>query len=94
MSAAFLTIPSAERLQVLAASEQTGGAFGLVAATLTPGETPPPHIHHGEDETYYVLDGHLRIRVGAEQLDLGTGALVFAPRGVPHHLVVVSPSAD
>jgi hypothetical protein len=44
MSAAFLTIPSAERLQVLAASEQTGGAFGLVAATLTPGETPPPHI--------------------------------------------------
>jgi quercetin dioxygenase-like cupin family protein len=93
MTQAFLTQPGAERFHVLASAEQTGGAFGLVAARLTPEDGPPPHVHHGEDETFLVLDGLLRFRVGAEEFEAGAGALVFAPRDIPHCFTVESDTA-
>jgi quercetin dioxygenase-like cupin family protein len=93
MSHAFLTAPTDDRFQILASAEQTGGVYGLVAATLMPADGPPPHVHHGEDETFYVIDGHLRFRIGDEELDAGPGCLVHAPRDVPHLFTVESPTA-
>ena len=37
--------------------EDTGGSFSLSEVTAAPQSGPPPHIHHREDETYYVLEG-------------------------------------
>jgi oxalate decarboxylase/phosphoglucose isomerase-like protein (cupin superfamily) len=30
----------------------------MVEVEVQPGNGPPPHIHHREDETFYVLDGN------------------------------------
>src|SRR4028118_1139985 len=38
-------------------SDQTGGAYSLFEVTTQPGEGPPPHVHHREDEAFYVLEG-------------------------------------
>jgi len=35
------------------AAANTDGHLGIAELTLD-GEGPPPHIHHGEDETFYV----------------------------------------
>jgi quercetin dioxygenase-like cupin family protein len=59
----------------------------------TPDEAPPPHVHHGEDETFYVLDGVLRFVIGTEEFEAEPGALVHAPRGVPHRFTVATPTA-
>jgi mannose-6-phosphate isomerase-like protein (cupin superfamily) len=40
----------------------TGGAFGLIEARYPANFGPPLHVHHREDETFYVLDGELRCR--------------------------------
>jgi hypothetical protein len=41
-----------------AVSEDTGGAYAAVEVRATPGlPGPPPHIHHREDEAFYVLEG-------------------------------------
>lgn len=37
--------------------EDTGGAFALSELTARPEFGPPPHMHHREDESYYVLEG-------------------------------------
>ena len=39
------------------ASEDTNGAFTLYEVTGAPQSPPAPHIHHREDETYYILEG-------------------------------------
>ena len=44
----------------------------------------PLHVHHGDDEAWYVLDGVLRFRIGEDEFEAGPGAAVLAPRGVPH----------
>jgi mannose-6-phosphate isomerase-like protein (cupin superfamily) len=44
----------------------------------------PLHVHEHEDELFYVLEGEHVFQVGAEAFRAGPGALVFAPRGVPH----------
>jgi mannose-6-phosphate isomerase-like protein (cupin superfamily) len=48
------------------------------------GDSPPLHVHHTEDESFCVLAGELRLRVGDDELVLGAGACASAPRGVPH----------
>src|SRR3954453_5764143 len=55
------------------------------------GDAPPLHVHHDEDEAFHVLDGELPIRVGDQQLSLGVGETVLAPRGVSHSYRVTSP---
>jgi quercetin dioxygenase-like cupin family protein len=37
--------------------EETNGAFALWEALIPPQAGPPPHIHHREDESFYVLEG-------------------------------------
>ncbi len=45
---------------------------------------PPRHVHHQQDEWFYVLEGSYRLEVGDERFELGPGDSVFAPREVPH----------
>src|SRR5690349_1485194 len=44
----------------------------------------PLHVHHGDDEAWYVLEGALRFRMGDERFEAGPGDAVLAPKGVPH----------
>jgi mannose-6-phosphate isomerase-like protein (cupin superfamily) len=45
---------------------------------------PPRHLHTGQDEWFYVVDGEYVIEVGDERFHLTAGDSAFAPRGVPH----------
>jgi mannose-6-phosphate isomerase-like protein (cupin superfamily) len=44
----------------------------------------PMHIHHSDDEAWYVLEGALRFRMGEEVFEAPPGAAVLAPKGTPH----------
>jgi mannose-6-phosphate isomerase-like protein (cupin superfamily) len=44
----------------------------------------PMHVHHSDDEAWYVLEGALRFRVGDEAFEAGPGAAVWAPKRTPH----------
>ena len=57
------------------------------------GTAPPVHLHHNEDEAFYILEGEVTVLVGDERIDLGAGDYCFAPRGVPHAWIVRSERA-
>ena len=40
-----------------ARAADTGGSLGLVEASLYGGFGPPLHVHHREDEAFYVIEG-------------------------------------
>jgi mannose-6-phosphate isomerase-like protein (cupin superfamily) len=72
---------------------KTAGSPGsgfVVAEWTDEGETSrertiaPFHIHHADDECWYVLEGSLGFRVGDEEIEAGPGAAVFVPAGTPH----------
>ena len=44
----------------------------------------PLHVHHADDECWYVLDGRLGFRVGDDEVEAGPGEAVFVPAGTPH----------
>jgi mannose-6-phosphate isomerase-like protein (cupin superfamily) len=49
-----------------------------------PGGGPPLHIHHREEEFFYVLEGEITFYVGGQVIKAGVGQTAFIPRGVPH----------
>jgi quercetin dioxygenase-like cupin family protein len=81
-------VSAGELVAVLAGAEQTGGSFGLMEAVIRKGDEPPPHVHHREDESFFVLEGALRVRVGDDWLSGTSGSFVFCPRDVPHLLTL------
>lgn len=44
----------------------------------------PLHVHHSDDEAWYVLEGALRVQRGEEIVEARTGSGVFVPRGMKH----------
>jgi quercetin dioxygenase-like cupin family protein len=74
--------------EITLSSRETGGALSVIEVTEPPGAPGPLHVHHREDETFYILEGDATFEVGGEELHAGAGDTVFAPRGVPHRYSV------
>jgi mannose-6-phosphate isomerase-like protein (cupin superfamily) len=68
----------------LVTGEETGGAYFAMEALVPPGGGPPPHIHRNEDETFYIVEGEVDIRLGDEAVTAGVGDFVNVPRGRVH----------
>ncbi len=79
--------PAGGPLTFKARGEQTGGALTVVENVIAPGDGPPVHIHANEDESWYVLEGELRFRLGDASEVAPAGSFVFVPRGIPHAFV-------
>lgn len=69
---------------IKATAADTGGAFTLVEIEVGPGYETPLHIHHREDEAFWMLDGDATFTVGDATIEAPVGAYLFGPRGVPH----------
>jgi quercetin dioxygenase-like cupin family protein len=66
-----------------ATSEDTGGAYTITEETWPPQVGPPPHIHHTQEETFYILQGEMEfITDGTITTRATAGSLVRIPKGV------------
>ena len=45
---------------------------------------PPRHLHHNENEWFYVIEGEYIAEIGSECFQLKPGDSVLGPREVPH----------
>ncbi len=68
----------------LLSGTQTGGVFTLLEALVLPEAGPPPHAHNGEEETFFLLQGHMVFTVGGETYDAHPGSAIYVPRNVAH----------
>jgi quercetin dioxygenase-like cupin family protein len=79
--------------QVRLSGEQTGGAFSVRDNLGRRGHGSPVHVHDRDDETFFVLDGELRVLVGEEEHAAGPGTVAVLPRRLRHAYVVTSATA-
>jgi quercetin dioxygenase-like cupin family protein len=76
------------RMTIKATAESTKGAYGLLEVVIPPGYSPPLHVHHREDESFYVLEGRLTLRCGDVTYSAAASSYIFLPGDVPHGFVV------
>jgi quercetin dioxygenase-like cupin family protein len=73
--------------------ESTNGLFGLMEHwEMPPGFASPYHMHHLEDEAFYVLEGEMAFVCDGKWMKSGPGTYVFGPREIPHGFKVVGSS--
>jgi mannose-6-phosphate isomerase-like protein (cupin superfamily) len=63
---------------VIAEWQDAGGPAG------PPRYIAPLHLHHHDDEAWYVLEGMLRAKMGNDEVEAHAGSAVLVPRGTPH----------
>jgi mannose-6-phosphate isomerase-like protein (cupin superfamily) len=71
-------IGTADQSFVIAEWRDPGGPPG------PPRFIAPRHLHHQDDEAWYVLEGVLNVQVGDDVVEARTGSAVLVPRGTPH----------
>src|SRR5512143_3647727 len=92
MSAAVIDSPQNEQAQawwfldllVIEHRCAPGMETVVLEMTLPVGSSPPLHVHHILDDTWYILDGKMVMSCGDDVLVVGAGHWVSMPRGVPH----------
>lgn len=64
--------------------KQTGDAYSLGEVVGRRGDMPPLHVHHRDDEAFFVLEGEITLFMGDREISVPAGQAGFAPRGIPH----------
>ena len=67
---------------------ETGGLMSIIEITEAPGAEAPWHIHHREDEGFWILEGSATFQVGDATIEASVGDYLLGPRGIPHRYTV------
>jgi quercetin dioxygenase-like cupin family protein len=82
----FLGLPTL----IHASGKATNGVYGLVEhPSMHPGFATPYHVHHREDEAFYVIEGEVAFILNGQWKRVGPGAFVNGPREIPHGFKIV-----
>jgi mannose-6-phosphate isomerase-like protein (cupin superfamily) len=68
-----------------------GALFVMEQHSLKPGG-PPLHLHHEQDEFWYVISGEYLFQVGSERYHVQAGDCLLGPRKVPHAYAFIGAS--
>jgi quercetin dioxygenase-like cupin family protein len=71
-----------------ATAADTGGQMSIIEITEPPGAEAPLHVHHREDEAFWVLEGEVTFVVGDMTVEAKAGDFAFGPRDIPHRYKV------
>jgi len=77
----------------LATGAETNDAYFQFEALVPKGGGPPPHIHRGEDESFYLVRGTLEMHLGDKTVKASAGDFVNIPRGTVHYFKNVGDEA-
>jgi quercetin dioxygenase-like cupin family protein len=78
---------------IKSSTESTAGRVGVTETLAPRGTGSPLHVHHNEDEWFYVIEGELTFWVGGQVIPAPAGSFVYGPREVPHTFIVSSEQA-
>ncbi len=74
-------------------AHECNGAFLIFEDLLEGGKATPLHIHPEADETFFMLEGEIRLMVDGVETPLAEGGIAVIPRGIPHAFLVTTPRA-
>jgi quercetin dioxygenase-like cupin family protein len=75
---------------IKASGDDTLGQLAVMESVYPPALSVHPHVHDGEDEMFYLLDGELTGFCEDDQWTARPGSFVFVPRDRVHGFTVTS----
>ena len=78
---------------IKSSAQTTDGRVAVIEHLASLGAGSPLHVHHREDEWFYVIEGELTFWVGGEVINAPTGSFVYGPQDIPHTFQVTSEQA-
>lgn len=72
------------RFTYKATSNDTGGLYAFTEGVVPPQHGAPLHVHHREDEAFYILEGTFEIECGGKTYTAGPGTFALLPKNLPH----------
>jgi quercetin dioxygenase-like cupin family protein len=76
----------------ISGSDSDGGMAVFEQTSLSQGMGTPLHVHHFQNEIFYVLEGDYFFKVGEDEFNLTAGDSIFLPQKIPHAWTQVSAS--
>src|SRR5215218_5822564 len=73
---------------IKATAADTGGQMAIIEITEPPGAEAPLHVHHREDEGFWLLEGSATFEVGDTTIEAEAGDYLFGPGDIPHGYTV------
>jgi mannose-6-phosphate isomerase-like protein (cupin superfamily) len=67
-----------------AVGEDTNGQYTLFELRVDPEIGPPSHMHHREDEAFYIQEGELEFQLGDRTVIATPGTFLYSPKGHLH----------
>ena len=64
--------------------EETNGEYALFEFRIPPGGGPPMHIHHREDEDFFIIEGELTFYTESREIKVSAGTYLHAPKNQAH----------
>jgi mannose-6-phosphate isomerase-like protein (cupin superfamily) len=80
-------------LTIKASAETSGGGLTLIEAVAGQGPGAPLHVHHKDNEWFFVLEGEMAFWVGGTAIEAPAGSFVYGPREIPHTFDITSAQA-
>jgi quercetin dioxygenase-like cupin family protein len=78
-------------LDIKISGSDTDGGFAMFEQTsLSPGRGTPLHVHHFQNEVFFVIEGAYYFQVGDDKYHLSTGDSIFLPMKIPHAWTQIS----
>ena len=71
----------------LATTAETGGDYFVTEALVPPDGGPPPHIHHTQVETFYIVEGQVEVLLGDQVYEAKAGDFVHVSKSTPHGFI-------
>lgn len=75
---------SKDRFRIIESARDTEDGSSRADYFAAPRAKVPEHVHRDQEESFEVVSGTLRIRVGGRELTLGPGQSAVGPPDVPH----------
>jgi quercetin dioxygenase-like cupin family protein len=73
---------------IKATATDTVGQMAIIEVAEPPGAEAPLHVHHREDEGFWLLEGSATFQVGDTTVEAEAGDYLFGPRDIPHRYTV------
>lgn len=74
--------------EIKATAATTNGQFTVIEVTNGPGYEAVRHVHHNEDEAFWILEGDVTLDIGGKVIEAHAGDYAFGPRDIPHSFKV------
>lgn len=74
----------------ISGNDSEGGMAIFEQTSVSQGMGTPLHLHHFQNEVFYVVEGEYFFKVGNDEFELSAGDSIFLPEKVPHAWTQIS----